>query len=1067
MRTTAAIAVLLALFMIVPSAAVFQTSGTEAAPDAGGVPYASFGDEEGQDGGNDGGDAKDVEITGNVDKDITIADDQKGVIKGDVKFAGGIIIVKDGGELSFDTSGFSVTSASEAKVAVLEKGAEIAITSDQSIDIPAESEVTLKGGFSVSVGEGVSASVEPGTVLKVGNLLTVSTKDGQTNEVKTTTGQSGAEITADVQGITLTYKDGGSDATSVITGSGSITTNADGAKGEISFNMAGPASGSLKLSAEGKNAEISGSLSADVRSGATQFTAKDVSFSIRTTTGDDGKYTIHAEVDAGELLLRADGAEASLSGLHIGADASDLDLSSLTGSDMVTGDKMDASDMGSAFWLTLGNINYTIEKEGNLLDLVTGIDDSKMAENLTFGELAEAAGDAAEAIANVGADVSKGLAGIPAYFKLDAKLDGAEVKVAASQDSDFAMGLKVSDVSASASKTAEGQKVSLGISVGSVSGYFNEVADITGSASVNADATYTTKTDKQGEDTKTTYDVRGKTTGSLTLAATVFDGNEPPVRTSVDGMEATAQFDSSKGTASVEATSKGLTATFNGISYAAGDVFVKAAGEFDDYDDGLSEYSIGTIRISGESTADGPVDTFGGSVSDVKVTVSENGDDETYSGGYGAFDLTLKMTDGRTAAITSSDGKAVKLDVNGGNIFMSELTYRPTGPGSSFYDVAYYDPFVYSALAELLYVVPDGHSLTVSGDSVLVTKLLFIKEGGSVDGKAAVERYLVDENTRLPGENSCTDYCTVWLDGCDLTADYADGNVTYGLVAEPGYTMEGLGEFDGCTYENGVLIPEKGAYELSNHRTGGTIEYTITVLVGDKTVSYGKYDIKTDSASVSVPSEYGKALFLINEYGSQFACFEGSNSIDLYVRGMTGNMTLTAICGDDVKDFNSVDGYDAVRVTVSATNSWVNLSSGVAFEFSGLTDKTPVSLVAQPTTYDGRDVYLIDCSLDSGVKIYIPAGSTESPVLMHISENGRAEQVKSVPVTVNGQQYLKADAAGDYSYFYVVQGASAGGSDGGDDSSVLLYVGIAAAAIILFGLGAFFYMRNKNSAPKA
>ena len=291
-----------------------------------------------------------------------------------------------------------------------------------------------------------------------------------------------------------------------------------------------------------------------------------------------------------------------------------------------------------------------------------------------------------------------------------------------------------------------------------------------------------------------------------------------------------------------------------------------------------------------------------------------------------------------------------------------------------------------------------------------------------------------------------------------------DGVVTYGLLALPGYTLS-----ENMTH-SGFTISDCS-------------DKTATITITGTSVSCSaipdKYKISIDGQVVKEDVGYGTsvtgvtvdpdALYAVDPYGTIIGNISSGtwNLGTLYY--FTSDLNLTTVKGVELttvstEAINNVEA-EAAKFEVPAGGSSLQfaMSSKVRFDLSGLTAGNTIDLVAQQTTYDGKDAFVIKAERGGfalASTLYIPV-SGDGNKLMHVDEYGRVTQVKADNVVVGEQNYLKATVT-DYSIFYAEADKPAydDGGNGGNGTNWLLIGGIVAVVAVVAIAGAVFFIKK-------
>lgn len=1080
---SALVAVFVALLMVVPSAAVFMPSESSAEADA---PEA-VGDGVSADvAAGEPEYVKDQKITGRLSEDVVVEKGHWASLYGDVTFDGGKVIVKEGAVLEYGLYNLTMTSQEESVVIKMEKGSYAAYSltnaitlmmlkmfAGQDIDgiigpseVIAERDVTLKGGVGIHLGiDSLYAFVKGGTSMQGSSVAGFSTDEGDECRISITPdldflsnpARVNLQVDVDVPGITFKLGPDASDMYMKVTGQGSMLVSIALSGGPGGFAIVGSTvTGQILSSYEGRSIDghidifsdlktgsdsPSGSLHAEAVVDANErgeggvFTADNMQMSLDLTpssVGDNG-IDLHMDTDTGSMITAFPGEHRELDGMSgyvdiVGTDAASV-IKFIKAVISVAQVLPNADSNNDLYYsIILRGIHKDMDK-GEFEKFVGSITQSAVNGNLVLGApVKQLLKFPVRQVAEYSRGVADMLAGIKGDLRSNISVDKLVMTIF-SED----MNITVENGRVDASKSSENNDLSFDLKVGSVTGYARNVSGLHGNFQSEMDATFDPEKNNAVNAT-----VKGNMNGGFSYYQNGVGGR------SLDMEKASTEItiDESSDTVSSKTDVDRLAARFGGTEYVARDAHAHSDGKASDIMSTMesSGYTIKAVEFDGDCNASGSVGRFGGGVSNIQIEGDE--------GGYGPYNIRLRINDGRSLDVECLDGKFVDLRMNGGNMFLSEFSD---------------DPVVYETLSEQLSVLTEGHKLRAGGDgSVFVTDVLVVRDGGKVIGTVAADGYFADEARE------------VYLDltemrECALTARYGGDEVAYDMVAEPGYIFERVVPQEGFTYSDGKLEIDEGAYELVSTVEGDArVEYTMTV--GDQSVPFRvgtEVFVAVDDRDGMVP------LFAVNEHGSQFGSFDG-NSMVTTIRE-PGDLALSVIYGTDVgTDLSRIPRLDAVRLTVTdeiTGNYLLELGSGVGFRMhtENLSEGDQIGLSAQRSERDGHVMYLVDCSLPESVEVFVPVdGTFDDPVLMHIKENGTAEIAEAhLVVGMGDRQYMRTTVTGDYSYFYVEDGSNLKiediaphHSDGGDfDIGVFIDAAIVLAIIAGSYLG-IKYMRK-------
>ena len=291
----------------------------------------------------------------------------------------------------------------------------------------------------------------------------------------------------------------------------------------------------------------------------------------------------------------------------------------------------------------------------------------------------------------------------------------------------------------------------------------------------------------------------------------------------------------------------------------------------------------------------------------------------------------------------------------------------------------------------------------------------------------------------------------------------ADGNITYSLLALPGYTLS-----DDMTYA-GMTISD--CNDKTAKVTSITKNITCTAIPVKYKLSIDGKEVKNDVEYASTVSGDGldkDVLFLVDSNGVIVDVVDdGCWSFNYYFTKDVDLKTVktSKLTTVDATKINQVDAEGA-SFTVPATGGsslQFALSSKVRFDLTGLLANDNVDLIAQKTNFEGHDGFIIKAvsnnSLSLESTLYIPV-SGSGQKLMHVDEYGRVSERVCETVVIDDQTYLKTTTS-DYSIFYTENDDSPVINNGGNGgiSPVLIIVG-AVIAVAVIGVAVYFIRKN-------
>lgn len=419
-------------------------------------------------------------------------------------------------------------------------------------------------------------------------------------------------------------------------------------------------------------------------------------------------------------------------------------------------------------------------------------------------------------------------------------------------------------------------------------------------------------------------------------------------------------------------------------------------------------------------------------------------------------DARIELVSGSTFELKSTWNSRT-VSVNGGNVTSNDLTMTDL-------------PFSKVILTQIG-IVPEGATLTFEGDSLYVAGSFYKMEGGKVSGSFAFDEYFLDPVGRYSLQNEIV--------GGYVGVEYSGDGPSFSLVPEKGYTGTNVASPTGFTYDAGTkamtIAPADTVTELKG-LVEGLEKYHVYLDLGNGNVKGLPCDFKdTVNESIPVGSDGQMPLFVVNGFGKSVGSLTETSgsfswSYDLDTAGDTnatvcyGN-SVTVVVGDNTFDSN---GLKFTIPSDASGNVRVKTASGVVWDIDGEANKGKTySLLAQKTTYDGRDVYLVIC-YGGNATMYMPVDGSDS-VLFHVNNVGLSSATESSFVDIDGTGYLKY-GGNSYSYFYT--GADpyyepsepsdpsepSSGSGGGINVAL---VGAAVAVVAVGGLAGAYFLRGR------
>ena len=287
-----------------------------------------------------------------------------------------------------------------------------------------------------------------------------------------------------------------------------------------------------------------------------------------------------------------------------------------------------------------------------------------------------------------------------------------------------------------------------------------------------------------------------------------------------------------------------------------------------------------------------------------------------------------------------------------------------------------------------------------------------------------------------------------------------DKSMTYSVAAKPGYKLA----TEGMTTTNITLS------DISDKKATATLD-------GSPIECYAvpeKYSIIIDGTNKGDDFEYGKAVVIENIDATAMFDANGAaiGEIDVVEKTWTykrvsgtGNLSLTS-----VKVVAITPSTTELNVTTESAISFTavkgmkfSMGSGVRFDITdnALGAGKGMNLIAEKTTFEGRDAFLIKAVNEDGnsvsTTLYLPVAG-EGQKIMHVDEYGRANELAGTLVKFGEQYYMKTDVY-NYSIFYTTEDEPRHDVPGGSGSNVLLFVAIGVA-IVVVAAGAFFFIKK-------
>ena len=498
-----------------------------------------------------------------------------------------------------------------------------------------------------------------------------------------------------------------------------------------------------------------------------------------------------------------------------------------------------------------------------------------------------------------------------------------------------------------------------------------------------------------------------------------------------------------------------------------------------EYDPDWNAFLIDKVNVSGDYYGPAAVRSVDGNYKNVMLSF-----DSGLSLSAESVDLRVYAINGDYVDFTRSYDSSKKVIENtydaDGQIYLADLFGDPV-----LFDGLMAIPITGAVNAKEVNYVEGGILVPGSYTTVSPISGMTVNPGITVDGKTVTTRINGSAfEIAAPAEL----YATTTMFG-----GYPTGN--NGKININGVTTSF--EFTGAAL--GVEVDEKGAvsyslmalpgYKLSKSdmATSGITISSCNDKTADITITSGgtisckaipiKYDIKLDGKTVKEDVAYGTSVtvegipagtfYIVDEKGNIVGDVDGTTwsvgpyyfTDDLDAKTVDG----TAVAEVKTTDMNTVNS-SAVKFTVPAGGQSLKftLASDVRFDLSGMTPGAEIELIAQKTSYDGHDGFLIKANggnYNSTYTIFVPASGTGKK-LMHVDEYGRVSERQSETVKIGEQYYLKT-TTNDFSIFYEATDDSPVLPSGGNGPNWLLIgIGIAAGVLVVAGVTIFLIKRK-------
>ena len=287
-----------------------------------------------------------------------------------------------------------------------------------------------------------------------------------------------------------------------------------------------------------------------------------------------------------------------------------------------------------------------------------------------------------------------------------------------------------------------------------------------------------------------------------------------------------------------------------------------------------------------------------------------------------------------------------------------------------------------------------------------------------------------------------------------------DKSMTYSVAAKPGYKLATEGMT--CT---GITLSD-----ISDKKATATLDGTSIECFAVPE----KYSIIIDGTNKGDDYKYGEAAVLENIDATALFDENGAaiGEIDVVAKTWTykrvsgtGNLNLTSVKVVAITP-SATELNETTESAISFTavkGMKFSMGSGVRFDITDTTLGTGkgMNLIAQKTTFEGRDAFLVKAVTEDGSSVqttlYLPVAG-EGQKIMHVDEYGRSNELAGTLVKFGDQYFMKTDVY-NYSIFYTTEDEPRHDVPGGSGSNVLLFVAIGVA-IVVVAAGAFFFIKK-------
>lgn len=1124
-KYSVAMAFVVALCMVMPSAAVFSSDGGDAEA-VGPVTYeyssdpASWPSLSDMDLGSIAGfdpsaiiGSIEIEGKGNgeiikpsekIETVIEVGpDSENNVMEGKyVFYSDGQVRVADGYVLILSAADISVTAQGSA-VFVFEKGASVAVSLGSILDMDIgfniytfkeKTEISLDGTYSSNGSEGsIGMAFSEGTVIKVGDTSVKAVKDnsvGFNYSISSLTPSltvSGA-VSFTIGGIEITYPTGEDTSYMVsVSGDGSVSVNYGNPTTVLKANI------NMNISEE-DFFDISVGMSANV----TLANSEDEGISLKS---GNVSVSVKADMklDLGGLEKAYPKADVEIKGFELGLDVS-------------------VSETGAAkvsARLSLANVSADITRDVIIMSAEESRSDSIRVEVSDV----RASLDAEAALADIMALVSSGgydvnVPSIPSWKSTDFEDIFDDVQVLSERDWAFADDKDVSDFYAamdrfindpisglvdfyeldSESYSIYGNMDDLAKSVAGMRDIDFSVSLSIGNIDVEVEGSRMLDLEVGGvgfdmslDNTSSETDAGVKTVAMLSAEARVGGINAALSNYSValEKIEADAKVSFGGKVESIYADDTVTVNTFDFSGSADASLYIKGYTEGGrmmlSVDGGNATFDFSDEgRYTSVSLEDVKVGVHGADLSikslfmdtDYSFSVKEMSMKGPFfisvwnPAAYKDCDISVKNLSGVASKEYSVDSiHAWIVSADGGVLELTsngnDRTVSVNG-GDVYSDILCPIDLFNNILVTQVEIIPDGASITFEGDSLLVVDSFYVQDGGKVSGSFATWNFFGDV---------ANNYClsAYGMIHTELGVKYVDGVPTFFIHPWEGYVGDDVSDISGFTYDKEtktISIEPGDSLNLLEAEVNDPATFSIYV-DGEKKTECQYYDV----ATLSIEAPEGKVpLFMVNQFGKAVGVLSDTGK-GVYewkcIYGYSYDLYLTPYCGtlSEVKTGEVTDiGDDGARFVIPEDSDGtvtVKTSSGVLWEIDGKSN--------QGKTYDvvaTKTVYdghdAYILDCSGDAVVYLPVTGSDT-FLYHVNDFGFATVIQSDIVEIDGVKYFKF-STDDYSYFYAGSDPYPDPSNSVDNGTNWIMIGGAVAAVAIIALAGAYFLHSRKAA---